>query len=349
MNDLRRRENETLRRVRSALLLPVATKDHLLGIVSLGPRLGDLPFSRDDRQLLMAVALQMAFAIQNAELVQEIAIEERLRHELDIATTVQQRLFPESPPEMSSLELSGVCFPARGVGGDYYDFIELDQGKVGIAVADVAGKGISAALLMCTVQASLRSQAPTVNGNLTELVSSMNRLLHVSTDTSSYATFFYAQFDERTGLLTYVNAGHNPPMLVRAGRNVKAQGVGYGGPGRQGALREDESLRAGQESTEITLLTKGGPIIGAFSNCVYEQETIQMESGDLLVAYTDGVTEARDADDHEFGEARLREIIDSSAPLTAQQLSERIVESVREWCGDVPPHDDLTLVVMRVR
>lgn len=349
MNDLRRRENETLRRVRSALLLPVATKDQLLGIVSLGPRLGDLPFSRDDRHLLMAVALQMAFAIQNAELVEEIAIEERLRHELAIATTVQQRLFPECPPEMSSLELSGVCIPARGVGGDYYDFIELDEGKVGIAVADVAGKGISAALLMCTVQASLRSQAPTVNGNLTELVSSMNRLLHVSTDTSSYATFFYAQFDEQTGLLTYVNAGHNPPMLVRAGRNVKAQGVGYGGPGRQGGLREDEGIRAGQERADITLLTKGGPIIGAFSNCVYEQETIQLESGDLLVAYTDGVTEARDADDHEFGEARLRGIIDSSAILPAQQLSERIVESVREWCGDVPPHDDLTLVVMRVK
>jgi sigma-B regulation protein RsbU (phosphoserine phosphatase) len=349
MNDLRRRENETLRRVRSALLLPVATKDQLLGIVSLGPRLGDLPFSRDDRHLLMAVALQMAFAIQNAELVEEIADEERLRHELDIATTVQQRLFPECPPEMSSLELSGVCIPARGVGGDYYDFIELDEGKVGIAVADVAGKGISAALLMCTVQASLRSQAPTVNGNLTELVSSMNRLLHVSTDASSYATFFYAQFDERTGLLTYVNAGHNPPMLVRAGRNVKAQGVGYGGPGGHGGLREDRGPLAGPEYADITLLTKGGPIIGAFNNCVYEQETIQMESGDLLVAYTDGVTEARDANDHEFGEARLRGIIDSSAILPAQQLSERIVESVREWCGDVPPHDDLTLVVMRVR
>ncbi len=349
MNDLRQRENATLRRMRSALLLPVATKDQLLGIVSLGPRLGDLPFSRDDRHLLMAVALQMAFAIQNAELVQEIAIEERLRHELAIATTVQQRLFPESPPEMASLELSGVCYPARGVGGDYYDFIVLDEGKVGIAVADVAGKGISAALLMCTVQASLRSQAQTVNGNLTELVSSMNRLLHVSTDASAYATFFYAQFDERTRLLTYVNAGHNPPMLVRASRSVKAQGVGFAsGPhrGLEGLLDE---LRDEGGLTDVTLLTKGGPIIGAFNNCVYEQETIQMERGDLLVAYTDGVTEARNADDQEFGEASLQQIINCSAHVPAQELSERIVESVREWCGDVPPHDDLTLVVMRVR
>ena len=349
MNDLRKRENATLRRIRSSLLLPVSTKDQLLGIVSLGPRLGDLPFSRDDRHLLMALALQMALAIQNAELVEEIAVEERLRHELAIAATVQQRLFPESPPKMPALELSGVCYPAGGVGGDYYDFIELDEEKLGIAVADVAGKGISAALLMCTVQASLRSQAPTVNGNLTELVSSMNRLLHVSTEASAYATFFYAQFDSRNGLLTYVNAGHNPPMLVRAGRSVKAHGVGVASGARSGLGTLTDEPRDEPALTDVTLLTKGGPIIGAFSDCVYEQETVQMESGDLLVAYTDGVTEARNDDDQEFGEANLQRIIDSFSYMPAQELSQRIVDSVREWRGDVPPHDDLTLVVMKVR
>jgi sigma-B regulation protein RsbU (phosphoserine phosphatase) len=345
MNELRRQENAPLRRARAALLLPVATKDQLLGIVSLGPRLGDLPYSGDDRHLLMAVALQMALAIQNAELVQEIALEERLRHELAIATTVQQRLFPASPPEMASLELAGVCHPARGVGGDYYDFIVLDEGKVGIAVADVAGKGISAALLMCTVQASLRSQAPTVNGKLTELVSSMNRLLHVSTDASSYATFFYAQFDEQTRMLTYVNAGHNPPMLIRSAATVKVQGVGVAA-----ATAHQQSIaEEGTGEADFRLLTTGGPIIGAFSDCSYEQETIKIQSGDLLVAYTDGVTEARNASDQEFGEARLRSVIESSTWASTQELSERIVSSVHEWCGDVPPHDDLTLVVMKVR
>lgn len=349
MNDARKRENATLRRMRSALLLPVATNDQLLGVISLGPRLGDLPFSRDDRQLLMAVALQMALAIQNAELVREIAVEERLRHELEIATTVQQRLFPESPPEMASLDLAGVCFPAQGVGGDYYDFIMLDPGKVGIAVADVAGKGISAALLMCTVQASLRSQAPTVNGNLTGLVSSMNRLLHVSTDASSYATFFYATFDEQTRRLTYVNAGHNPPLLVRARAAVKVQSAGFAGSLPQGASSAAQEVRTGQGLTDITLLTKGGLIMGAFQDSAYEQETIQMETGDLLVAYTDGVTEARNLADEEFGEERLRAIIDSSAGVPAGELTERIVHGVYEWCGDVPPHDDLTLVVMKIR
>ena len=247
---------------------------------------------------------------------------------------------------MASLELSGVCYPARGVGGDYYDFIPLPEGNLGIAVADVAGKGISAALLMCTVQASLRSQAQSVNGHLTELVSSMNRLLHLSTDASSYATFFYAQFDERTRLLTYVNAGHNPPIIVRAAKSVKVQGVGAGA---HETLIPEEQISGSNGRAEVRLLTTGGPIIGAFDDCVYEQETIQMESGDLLVAYTDGVTEARDAEDIEFGEASLQRIIDSSAHVPAHELSERIVQSVREWCGDVPPHDDLTLVVMRVR
>jgi serine phosphatase RsbU (regulator of sigma subunit) len=139
-------------------------------------------------------------------------------------------------------------------------------------------------------------------------------------------------------------------MLVRARKSVKAQGVGFGGAGAQIGLEQLRDERRDEEGlADVTLLTKGGPIIGAFNDCVYEQETIQMESGDLLVAYTDGVTEARNADDQEFGEASLRRIIDSSAHLPAQRLSEQIVDSVREWCGEVPPHDDLTLVVMRVR
>ncbi|HXG93597.1 MAG TPA: SpoIIE family protein phosphatase [Blastocatellia bacterium] len=343
--EVRKRERALLRRLRAALLLPVATKDELLAIVSLGPRLGDLPFSREDKQLLTAVAWQMAFAIQNARLVQQAAEEERLRRELEIATTVQRRLFPERPPEIESLELAGVCHPARGVGGDYYDFILLDQSRVGIAVADVAGKGISAALLMSTVQASLRSQAQSVNGNLIELVSSMNRLLHVSTDASSYATFFYAQFDEKTGALTYVNAGHNPPMLMRASTAIKAQGAGHAAIATGDARVAEAEARL----VDFDLLTTGGPIIGAFNECEYQQETIQMQSGDLLVAYTDGVTEARNASDEEFGEKRLRRILAESSHLSAQELTEKIVESVRSWSSDTPQQDDLTLVVMKVK
>jgi sigma-B regulation protein RsbU (phosphoserine phosphatase) len=348
-NESRQRERATLRRIRTNLLLPVATKDELLGIISLGPRLGDLPFSSDDKQLLMAVALQMALAVQNARLVQEIAQEERLRHELEIATAVQRRLFPERPPDVASLELSGVCHPARGVGGDYYDFILLGEGKVGVAVADVAGKGISAALLMSTVQASLRSQAPSVNGDLVELVSSMNKLLHVSTDSASYATFFYAQFDENTGLLTYVNAGHNPPLLVHAAEGAKARGARQASATGADNRAVKTETGVGARSAAVSELTTGGPIIGAFPFSVYQQETIQMESGDLLLAYTDGVTEAFNPFEEEFGEERLRQFVASSAHLSAQALTEKIVEIVTDWCQNTPQYDDLTLVVMKVK
>jgi phosphoserine phosphatase RsbU/P len=346
--ELRQEERAMLRRIRSKLLLPITTKDKLLGIISLGPRLGDLPFSREDRQLLMAVALQMAFAMQNVELVQQVAAEERLRQELELATTVQRRLFPECPPESVSLDLAGVCHPAHGVGGDYYDFIQLENCKLGIAVADVAGKGISAALLMSTVQASLRSRAQSVNGNLIELVSSMNQLLHLSTDAASFATFFYAQFDEQTRMLTYVNAGHNPPILVHAGSPLRAQRAGSGGASGLAAIPVEESPVEAFE-LRVRLLTSGGPIIGAFSDCEYEQESIQMEPGDVLVAYTDGVTEAFNSREEQFGESRLREIVTRSMHLSAADLSSEIVERVRNWCGDTAQQDDLTLVVMKVR
>jgi sigma-B regulation protein RsbU (phosphoserine phosphatase) len=346
--DARTRELKTLRRVRSALLLPVATKDQLLGIISLGPRLGDLPYSREDKNLLMALAWQMAFAIQNAQLVQQISEEERLRHELEIATAVQQRLFPQSPPDVGRVELSGLCLPARGVGGDYYDFILLGPGRVGIAVADVAGKGISAALLMSTVQASLRSQAPSVDGNLTGLVSSMNRLLHVSTDASAYATFFYAQYDEEARMLTYVNAGHNPPILVRAAAATRAREASHAmAAGDVKSLNTE--VKAEAEEPSISLLSTGGLIIGAFDTSDYEQETITMYEDDLLVAYTDGVTEALNPEEEEFGEARLRQIIAAGAKLSAHELTSNIVEAVREFCRDMPQQDDLTLVVMKVK
>jgi sigma-B regulation protein RsbU (phosphoserine phosphatase) len=375
--DLQNRiEQETLKSANTAMLVPIASKDRLLGIIQLGRRLSDLPFSREDKQLLSAVASQMALAIENSQLVRQMAEEARLRHELEVATQVQRRLFPETP-ELETLELCGVCLPARGVGGDYYDFLSLDNSRVGVAVADVAGKGVSAALLMSIVQASLRSQAPSVDNKLTELVASMNSLLFRSTGPNGYASFFYAQFDERSKLLTYVNAGHNPPILVRhysaiesarrgpvsnpEGQNVSKLAlaasvvgeshevsseliddkVGYGGQTRGGKLSDIEA--------RISPLVTGGMVIGLFEDCKYEQETIQLGSGDLLVAYTDGVTEATNRNAEEFSEARLRSVVAASAHLDAEELSQVIIKSVCDWRADLEQHDDLTLVIMKVR
>jgi sigma-B regulation protein RsbU (phosphoserine phosphatase) len=349
VNPSRRRESETLRRIRPALMLPISAREQLLGVMSLGARLGDLPFSREDRHLLTNAAMQIAYAIENGQLVRRKAEEERLRHELLMATEVQQRLFPKCAPEMVSLELCGVCHPARGVAGDYYDFIQLDPARVGIAVADVAGKGIAAALLMSTVQASLRSQATFTSGDPTELVATMNRLLFSSTDLSSYATFFYGQFDELTRRLCYVNAGHNPPLLYRrsAGAFIHDKRL------LRRSLSEKRTATAELEpetdAGQFISLTTGGPVIGLLEDCEYHCETLPLESGDILIAYTDGVTEAFNPHGEEFGEERLRAMIAESAHLSVTALSAQILQAVSAWCQDTPQHDDQTLVIARVR
>jgi phosphoserine phosphatase RsbU/P len=361
MREARLREIATLECIRARLLLQVMMKDHLVGIISLGARPGGLPFSPEDKQMLMSVAGQMAFMIENAKLVGRMVEEEGLRRELSLATEVQRRLFPEHPPVREALELAGFCQPARGVGGDYYDFLALDDGQIGIAVADVAGKGISAALLMSIVQASLRSQAASARGSLSDLVSTMNRLMYSSTTEASYATFFYAQFDERSRRLTYVNAGHNPPFLMRAASSQEAEAearallrcqrsASAGGVAvMEAPIASTADAAADQRARLTKMLTSGGPVIGVFSDCVYEQETIQLERGDVLVAYTDGVTEALNSEGEEFGECRLEQVLAASTRLSAEEISARIVERVRQWCGSAPQHDDLTFIVLKVK
>jgi sigma-B regulation protein RsbU (phosphoserine phosphatase) len=331
---------------RDGLLLPIVTKGGLLGILSFGPRLGDLPYSRDDRALLGAVAWQMAFAIENARLVKRRAEEERLRREIELAGEVQRRLFPERPPLTRRLELAGVCHPAQGIGGDYYDFLPAGEGRVGIAVADVAGKGISAALLMSIVQAALRSQYR-AGASLPELVASMNQLLYRSTARNSFVTFFLAQFDEPSGRLTYVNAGHNPPLLLRAGAG-NGDGRTHDRFGAQAGGATALLAPPAAAPAELSVLQTGGLVIGAVAEVGYEAGVVDLGPGDLLVAYTDGITEAFDVNDQEFGEERLREVVLASRDLPAADVAQRIVEAVYAFAGEAPQHDDITLVVARV-
>ena len=354
----RRHERETLERVGAALLLPVMMKDELVGVLSLGARRGGQPYTEADKRLLLSVAGQMAFIIENSKLAERIVEEERLRRELRMAEEVQRRLFPERAPACDGVDLAGSCRPARGIGGDYYDFLVLDERLTGLAVADVAGKGISAALLMSIVQASLRSQAASAkDGSLAELVSTMNQLMYGSTGAASFASFFYAQFDSRSGRLTYVNAGHNPPLLLRAavggGKVARPRGVSHEAARARGAWTTSAAAVEEEAATCETpagpeTLTTGGPVIGVISDCVYEQATVEMRSGDVLLAYTDGVTEALNTADEEFGEERLIRVLEDAAHLTAEELRAEVVRRVGEWCGTAPQHDDLTVVVLKV-
>ena len=319
------REHDTLRLLKSHLLVQIKTKDQMVGILSLGLRRGRFGYSTADQEMLVSVAGQLALIIENSRLTERMLAQERLTRELVLAAEVQRRLLPESAPENVSLQLAGFCEPARGVGGDYYDFIAVDKERVGVAIADVAGKGMPAALLMSTVQATLRTLTVT-NGalppsvpQLAEMVGKLNRLVFRSTSGENYVTFFYAYFDHATHSLTYVNAGHNPPLYLQ----------------RKG-------------SNHFQQLTAGGLIAGVFEYSNYEQETIQMESDDLLFLYTDGLTEATNRTGEEFGEARVQETLAACAGLSVNEIRDRVLRRVRDWCTGIPLSDDLTFVVMKV-
>jgi sigma-B regulation protein RsbU (phosphoserine phosphatase) len=336
--------------------MPIAANGRLRGLISLGQRLSDLPYAQEDNRLLLVVANQMGTFIENMELLSRLVEEERTARELELAAEVQRHLFPADGLEDDTLEIYGTCLPALGVGGDYYDYFGTDERRTCIAIADVAGKGIAAALLMSTVQASLRCQLISGDKPLADVVSSMNRLLQRSTGDGSYATFFLAQFDNRTHGLTYVNAGHNPPMLVRAvPTSLRDAGELPHVPGSprfpsNRAARTTACLAVSEaEEPVVRRLTAGGPIIGTFLNGPYEQETIKLQSGDILVVYTDGVTEALNPAGVEFGEEQLRSIVVESLRLSARESAERIIAKVLEWQGQAPQHDDITLIVANVK
>jgi sigma-B regulation protein RsbU (phosphoserine phosphatase) len=318
----RERERRALEAVQARLLVPIRTRDQSVGILALGPRTAGA-LTAPERAVLHWTAGQLGFVIENGRLIERMVASERLRRELALAAAVQQRLFPAHPPEASHLELSGFCQPARGVGGDYYDFVACDREETGIVIADVAGKGISAALVMSNVQAALRSQAaarrrsPSSAGCAADMVADINRLLCGITDGATYVTFFYARYDPRGRTLTYVNGGHNAPVVASA----------------------DGEMR--------TLDATGLPL-GIVFDTRYEEETVPFRSGDLLLAYTDGVTESQDHEGEEFGEDRLQALVSALAGSSAEAAQQAVVEAVQTWSAGRPPHDDLTVVAARV-
>ncbi len=244
-----------------------------------------------------------------------------IAHDLQSATLVQARMFPNVLPAMDTLDYAGVCRPARSVGGDYYDFLLLAPRTLGIALGDVSGKGVAAALLMASLQGRLQSLAHTYAGDLPGLIRELNRDIWRTTEGSRFITLFYAVYDDATRTLSYVNAGHNPPLLL--------SGSGATRPNRR--------------------LNRGGCVLGCFEQMTIEQDTIPLAAGDTLVDFSDGITEARNPADEEFGEARLESLVTSGGTRTAQHLRDRILEDVDLFTAGAPIHDDQTVVVAKVR
>ncbi len=233
--------------------------------------------------------------------------------EMEIAKEVQARLFPQRQPESKTLNYTGICVQARQVGGDYYDFLDLGAGNLGLVAADVAGKGIGAALLMANLQGNLRSQSAAATDNLPALLRSVNRLFYENTPDSSYATLFFGEYCENSRRLRYANAGHLPPLLVRRGRIVER-------------------------------LDPTATVLGIFRDWETEIAEARMEPEDTLVIYTDGITEASNAQGEEFGEAGLSALLCECAGLPPARLAESIIHAVGQFSGG-EQQDDLTLVI----
>jgi serine phosphatase RsbU (regulator of sigma subunit) len=322
-------EIAALQAIGARLIVALRARDEVLGILILGPPLDRDRYSHAERTLVRQCGEQLTLMIENARLTSRVVEQEKLRRDLALASEVQRRLLPEQPPDYDFAAISAYSVPARSVGGDYYDFLDLGDRRVGIALADVAGKGVAAALIMAVVQASLRivigEGAADRDTSLPALAAKINEYLHRATLSKSYATFFYAQLDEATRELRYVNAGHNPPYLVRR--------------------RGDQ---ASAESIEIRELNVGGMVLGLFPELTYEEATVDLQRGDVLIAFTDGVTEALNMAEEEFGEARLKEVISGAIHLPAAEISARLSEALRTWIRNTSQYDDLTFVVIKV-
>jgi phosphoserine phosphatase RsbU/P len=318
-------ERTALADLSTELLVPLPGRNRLAGVIALGPKRSEEPYTKTDRQLLQTIASQTGLALENAELLEnltsEITQRERISREIEIAREVQERLFPQSYPKVSGIDLAGYCRPAQAVGGDYYDFFVLSDGRLALALGDISGKGISAALLMASLRASLRSIASLQQSDLASLIRHVNNLVYESSTTNRYATFFYAEYDPATGLLTFVNAGHNPPYILRDGQAIPLEAT--------------------------------GTVVGLLPDADYSQATIPMHPGDVLLAFTDGISEAMNHEDEEWGEARMiataqRLLAQPDCTHSAQQLLDCILTAADKFTSGAPQHDDMTLLVCTV-
>ncbi|MCL4811503.1 MAG: SpoIIE family protein phosphatase [Vicinamibacteraceae bacterium] len=300
-------------------LVPLLNRrSEIIGILALGPRLSDEPYSRDDRMLLTAVARQAGLALESLGLAEQIAErrerDRRAARDMEIASDVQRRFLPQRAVPMSRVAFAGRCQQARAVGGDYFDFLELGPGCLGLALADISGKGLYAALLMAHLQASLRALSA-AGSDLVPTLRALNRSFCESTAGNHYATLFFGRIDDDSGRLRYVNCGHLPPLVLRGAGGV-------------------ERLR----------VTAGA--IGMYEPWSCETEEITIAQGDLLVLFSDGLTEALDARGRELGEAGLLALVEAHRQQPLPVLIDRVIDAVIDFAGG-DQQDDLTLVAVR--
>jgi serine phosphatase RsbU (regulator of sigma subunit) len=302
--------------IRSLMCVPLYNDGEVIGLLYVDSQSGISPFGEDDLRVLTTLANVAAIKIENTRLIESQMRAAAMERDLQEAARVQRSFLPEEIPlQVPGLQVAGMTLPCKEVGGDYYDVLQRPEGHYLLAVADVSGKGLPAALMMSNFQAALRARSDSVSA-LDLLVSGLNDQLSRSYLTNKYVTFFAAEYLPENRTLRYTNAGHNPAFLVR-------------------------------RSGELERLAVGGLPLGLFAGTGYELDSCQLDPGDLLVIYSDGVTEAVNGDDEEFGEGRLEEILRESHDHPARAVLDRIDEAVGRFAGEVARPDDLTLVVAR--
>lgn len=299
----------------SELAAPIiGSGNHTIGVINLeSDRLH--AYDESDLQLLTMFASMVAVAIEKAELHKELVEKRRLEYELRVASQVMETLMPTCPPEVENFHICGRSLPSAAVGGDYFDFIDVGDGRWGLVIADVSGKGIPAALLVASFRAYLRALM-TSDFSLRGVFARLNRLLLNPTGGGHFVTAFFAKFDPQERRIFYVNAGHNPPLLIRSGQPTQ-------------------------------LLSRGGIPLGILESASYSEDIAYFTPGDTLVLYTDGLTEATNADGQHFGLQRLESLVRSRWDEPASELCQQIIDQVREFSAPDGPADDLTIVIVR--
>lgn len=301
--------------INSILCVPLMVKSELIGVLTAYNKKGGGDFTEEDQRLLAIIAMQSAQVVENARLYEEEQAYRRMQEEVRLASVIQLDLLPKAAPKVPGYDICGRSIPAQQVGGDYFDFIPIETDRLAICVGDVSGKGLPASLLMANLQATLRGQA-LIDVPASECIHRSNQLLYRSTDPEKFATLFYGVLNTSTHELEFSNAGHENPFMFSPNSNSRR-------------------------------LTTGGTVLGVVETFPFEEETIAFGPGDILVVFSDGITEAFDPDDNQFGEGRLSELIENNRAEPADMITERIVEAVRQHASTAPQADDLTLVVIK--
>jgi serine phosphatase RsbU (regulator of sigma subunit) len=304
-----------LQGVRSVLAVPLGVSENVFGIIYADSPIAEGRFTEDHLKVLTTLASVAAIRVENARLVEARFQQERLERELQLAMEIQQRFQPTAPPVVPGYEFQGISFPCYEIGGDYYDFIQREDGRLVIALGDVSGKGTAAALLMSSLHAAIHAQTGS-HDTLVETISAVNRYLADNIPSNRFVTLFYAELDPESGAVSFLNAGHNPPLIVHAAGTVEQ-------------------------------LASGGLPLGIKADADYREGRTTLQMGDVLVIYSDGVTEAASPSGEEFGPTRLYEVVSRNVDASAAGIRDRIESALTKFSQGTQAADDITLVIVK--